>query len=230
MRRLRVWLLRVRGMFRKERRDAEFTDELESHLQMHIEDNVRAGMTPEEARRAALLKLGGIEQSRESYRDRHGLPWLDALVQDLRYTFRTLRKDRAFALTAILILAPGIGANTAIFSVIHRVLLKPLPYKEADRLVMVWEQNPHRGWFESIVSSANFLDWEKQNHVFAEMAAFESSYFNLTGENKPEEVSGERVTTSLFSVLGVQPFHGRSFLPEEEKRGNAAVVLSYGLW
>jgi predicted permease len=230
MRRLRVWLLRVGATFRKERRDSEFIAELESHLQMHIEDNVRRGMTPEEARRAALVKLGGIEQTRENYRDRRGLPWLDALSQDLRYTFRTLRKDRAFALTAILILALGIGANTAIFSVIHRVLLKPLPYKEADRLVMVWEQNPHRGWFENIVSSANFLDWEKQNHVFTEMAAFESNYFNLTGENKPEEVSGERVTTNLFSVLGVRPFRGRLFLPEEEKRGNAAIVLSYGLW
>jgi putative ABC transport system permease protein len=230
MRRLRVWLLRVGGMFRKERRDSEFIAELASHLQMHIEDNVHRGMTPELARRAALLKLGGIEQTRENYRDRRGLPWLGAFSQDLRYTFRRLRKDRAFALTAILILALGIGANTAIFSVIHRVLLKPMPYKEADRLVMVWEQNPHRGWFENIVSAANFLDWEKQNHVFTEMAAFESNYFNLTGENKPEEVSGERVTTNLFSVLGVRPFRGRLFLPEEEKRGNAAVVLSYGLW
>jgi predicted permease len=230
MRRLRVWLLRVGGMFGKERRDSEFIAELESHLQMHIEDNVRRGMTPELARRAALLKLGGIEQTRENYRDRRGLPWLDAFSQDLRYTFRRLRKDLAFALTAILILALGIGANTAIFSVIHRVLLKPLPYKEADRLVMVWEQNPHRGWFENIVSAANFLDWEKQNQVFTEMAAFESNYFNLTGENKPEEVGGERVTTNLFSVLGARPFRGRLFLPEEEKRGNAAVVLSYGLW
>src|ERR1700740_762285 len=117
MRRLRVCLLRVGGMFGKERRDSEFIAELESDLQIHIEDNVRRGMTPELARRAALLKLGGIEQTRENYRDRRGLPWLAAFSQDLRYTFHRLRKDLAFALTAILILALGIGANPAIFSV-----------------------------------------------------------------------------------------------------------------
>ena len=230
MKRLRTWLRRTNGVFRKERRDAEFAAELESHVQMHTEDNVRAGMAPEAARRAALLKLGGIEQTKENYRQRRGLPWLDALAQDLRYTFRTLRKDRSFAFVAVAILALGIGANMAIFSLINRVLLRPLPYKDADRLLTVWEENRHRGWFENIVSSANFLDWKQQNHVFTDMAAFESNSFNLTGERTAEEVAGERVTTNLLALLGVQPFRGRLFLPEEGKRGNAAVVLSYGLW
>lgn len=223
-------LQRARSFFRSSKLDRELVEEMSAHLELAIEANLGRGMKEEEARRQALIQFGGTQQALEEHREARGLPGLDAFSQDLRYTLRTLHRDRAFALIAVVILALGIGANTAIFSVIHRVLLRPLPYKEADRLVMVWEQNPHRGWFENIVSSANFLDWKKQNDVFTDMAAFESDSFNLTGENKPEEVAGERVTTNLFSVLGVQPFRGRLFLPEEEKQGNAAVVLSYGLW
>jgi putative ABC transport system permease protein len=155
---------------------------------------------------------------------------MTGLFQDVRYALRQLRKSPGFTSAAVLMLALGIGANTAIFSVVNAVLLRPLPYKEADRLVMVWEQNPHRGWFENIVSAANFLDWKKQNDVFTDMAAFESNFFNLSGGNKPEEIAGERVTTNLFSVLGVRPLRGRLFLPEEEKRGSSRVIVSYGLW
>lgn len=155
---------------------------------------------------------------------------MTGLAQDFRYALRQLRKNRSFTVVAVLMLALGIGANTAIFSVVNAVLLRPLPYKNADRLVMVWEQNPHRGWFENVVSAANFLDWKKQNDVFTDMAAFESNFFNLSGGSKPEEVAGERVTTNLFSVLAVQPLYGRVFLPEEEEQGSAVAVLSYGLW
>jgi putative ABC transport system permease protein len=155
---------------------------------------------------------------------------MNGLFQDVRYALRQLRKSPGFTSAAVLMLALGIGANTAIFSMVNAVLLRPLPYKEADRLVMVWEQNPHRGWLENIVSAANFLDWKKQNDVFTAMAAFESNFFNLSGGNKPEEIAGERVTTNLFSVLGVRPLRGRPFLPEEEKRGASAVIVSYGLW
>jgi putative ABC transport system permease protein len=226
----RAWFHRLGSLFHKRQSDLELAQELESHLQFHIEDNLRAGMTPQAARRDALLKLGGLEQTKESYRDQRGLPFLESLLRDLRFAIRLLSKDCTFTVMAVLTLALGIGANTAIFSVVNEVLLRPLPYNNADRLVMVWEQNPHRGWFENIVSAANFLDWKKQNDVFTDMAAFESNYFSLTGENKPEEVAGERVTTNLFSLLGIQPLRGRLFLPEEETRGNAAVILSYGLW
>jgi predicted permease len=230
MRRLIVWFQRLAGLFHRQKRDAELAEELESHLQLHIEEKLRAGMTPEAARRDALIKLGGIEQTKEQYRDQRGLPLVESFLRDLRFGARLLAKDRAFTATAALTLCLGIGANTAIFSVVNAALLRPLPYQDADRLVMVWEQNLHRGWFENIVSAANFLDWKKQNDVFTDMAAFESNYFTLTGENKPEEVAGERVTANLFSVLKVTPFRGRLFLPEEEKRGNAAAILSYGLW
>ena len=155
---------------------------------------------------------------------------MPGLLQDLRYALRQLRKSPGFTAVAVITLALGIGANTAIFSVVNAVLLRPLPYPDADRLVMVWEQNPHRGWFENIVSGANFHDWQKQNRVFTDMAAFESNSFNLAGENNAEEVAGERVTSNLFSVLGVQPLRGRLFLPEEETQDRAAVIVSYGLW
>jgi len=152
------------------------------------------------------------------------------LAQDLRFALRQLRKSPGFAFVAVFTLALGIGANTAIFSVVNAVLFRPLPYQNAGQLVMLWEQNPHRGWFENIISGENFLDWQKQNQVFAGMAAFESNSFNINGNQHPEEIAGERVSANLFSVLGVQPIRGRLFLPEENRQDKTAVVLSYGLW
>jgi len=157
---------------------------------------------------------------------------MGTMLQDLRYGIRMLMRSAGFTAIAVLTLALGIGVNTAIFSVVDAVLLKPLPYKEADRLAIVWEQNPARGWYHNIVSAANFLDWRRQNDVFTQMAAINpDKEFNLTGTAKPEEVSGEVVTANLFRLLGVQPFLGRGFLPEEDKPGGPRVViLSYGLW
>src|SRR5215469_4152030 len=155
---------------------------------------------------------------------------MGGIARDLRYALRQLRKSLGFMVVAVITLALSIGANTAIFSVVNAVLLRPLPYPKADQLVMLWEQNPHRGWFENIISGKNFLDWQKQNQVFVSMAAFESSFFNITGRHQPEEIAGERVSANLFSVLGVQPFRGRLFLPDENTRHKAAVILSYGLW
>ena len=155
---------------------------------------------------------------------------MSGLLQDFRYALRQLRKNPGFTGVVVLTLALGIGANTAIFSVVNAVLLRPLPYRNADRLVMVWQQNAHRGWFQNNVSGANFLDWKKQNHVFTDIAAFESNSFNLSGDSRPEEVAGERTTTNLLSMLGVQPLRGRLFIPEEERQDKAAVIVSYGLW
>ena len=155
---------------------------------------------------------------------------MTGLIQDIRYALRQLRKNPGFTAVAVLTLALGIGANTAIFSVVNAILLKPLPYPNADRLVVVWEQNPQRGWFENVVSGANFLDWKKQNHVFADLAALEPRSFNLTGDGRPEEVAGQQVTTNIFNLLGVRPYRGRLFLPEEESKGRAAAILSYGIW
>ena len=153
-------------------------------------------------------------------------------IQDVRYGLRALVKNPGFTAVAVTTLALGIGANTAVFSVVNAVLLRPLPYKDAARLVVVWERNPERGWYRNIVSAANFVDWRKQNHVFTQMAAIDPQRtFNLTGGGEPEEVWGEQVTTNLFSLLGVRPVLGRDFLPEEDKPGGPRVViLSYGVW
>jgi len=157
---------------------------------------------------------------------------MGTLFQDLRYGVRMLAKNPGFTAVVVMTLALGIGANTAIFSVVNTVLLKPLPYKDAGRIVVVWEQNPERGWYNNIISAANFLDWRKQNHVFTQMAAVDMfKSFNLADSSRPEEVGGEQVSTSLFSLLGVSPFKGRDFLPEEDQPGGPKVViLSYGMW
>jgi putative ABC transport system permease protein len=153
------------------------------------------------------------------------------LLQDLRYGLRMLAKNPGFTSIAVLTLALGIGANTAIFSVVYAVLLRPYPYEDPARLMIVWEQNPSRGWTTNIVSAANFLDWRKQNTVFTGMAAVDATAFNLSGYGEPIEVGGERVTANVFGVLGVQPLRGRGFQPEDDKSGSAPVaVVSYDLW
>jgi putative ABC transport system permease protein len=156
---------------------------------------------------------------------------LETLWQDLRYSVRVLRKNPAFALTVVVMLALGIGANTTIFSVVNAVLMEPLPYKEPDRLIRVWESNPGRGWPEFSVSAPNFQDWQSQQSVFEQLAALELATFNLTGTGEPERIAAASITANLIPALGVAPILGRNFLPEEEKAGhNHVVLLSYGLW
>src|SRR5438552_9809829 len=145
---------------------------------------------------------------------------METLFQDLRYSLRLLWKSPGFAVMAVLALALGIGANTAIFSVVNAVLLKPLPYKEPDRLVMVWAKDPQKGFSTLPVSPANFADWREQNRVFEEMAASRDSIYNLTGEGEPETIIGYRFSANFFHVMGVSPMLGRTFLPEEDRPGN----------
>src|SRR5262249_25054134 len=153
------------------------------------------------------------------------------LFQDLRFGVRMLIKQSGFTLIAVLTLALGIGANTAIFSVVNAVLLRALPYPEPGRLVRFWETNPGRGWPEFAASAPNFADWRKQQSVCEQLAAYEFNTFNFTGSGEPERVAALSVTANFFSVLGVAPAHGRNFLPEEEQSGRTHVaILSDGLW
>src|SRR5438876_9910278 len=145
MRKTRAWLLRFEGLFRKERRERDLSAEMECHLQMHIEDNLRAGMSPAEARRQALIKLGGLEQAKENYRDRRGLPMIETLIQDVRYGLRQLRRNPGFTAVAVLTLALGIGTNATIFSLIDAVMLRMLPVQKAEELVEIVRHDPRWG-------------------------------------------------------------------------------------
>ena len=232
MRGLRAWCLRFAGLFHKERRDRELAEEIESHLQMHIEDNLRSGMNPAAARRRALIKLGGVEQVKENYRGRRGIPWFETLLQDLCFGLRMLRKNPGFTAVAILTLALGIGANTAIFSVVNAVLFESLAYKDPERLVYVWSTMISQGLPTFASSAPDFREWRDRNTVFVDMAASEYKDFDLSDPGQePSRLQGATVTSNLFSVLGVNPAVGRSFLPDEEQWGQHKVaLLSYGLW
>jgi putative ABC transport system permease protein len=156
---------------------------------------------------------------------------METLVQDVRYAVRMLLKNPGFTLVAALALALGIGANTAIFSVVNAVMIRPLPYRDASRLVMVWEDNYNRGKHQNVISPANFLDWKEQSDVFEDMAALYDTHVNLTDVADPEELAGQRVTLNMFDLLGAQPMLGRTFEPDDAQPGRQdSVILSYGLW
>ena len=227
LKKLRVQL---RALFFKSRMESELEEEVKFHLEKEIEQNMARGMSPEEARLAALRSFGGVERVKEESRDARGIRFLEEVRQDLRYGARMLLKQPGFTLIAVIMLALGIGANTAIFSVVNAVLLHPLPFRESDRLVMIRETRLPQ-FSEFGVSPGNFLAWQKQNTVFERMVAFGTPSFNLVGVGDPEPIQGMRVTDGFFAMLGAQPHIGRDFLPEEDQpgRGNV-VILSYGLW
>lgn len=228
---LRKLVLRVQAALKSDRFDGEFNDELETHLALLQERFERQGMNAGEAHYTAQRQLGRVTRVKENLHEQATLPVLETVIQDASYAIRQLRKSPAFAIAAILTLALGIGANTAIFSVVKAVLLNPLPYRDPDRLVMVWERNLHRGWRHNIVSAANFQDWREHNHIFTDMAIFKVRAFSLSGSGDPVEVNAEQVSPNLFSVLGVKPLYGRNFLPEEGKAGAAHVtIISNALW
>jgi predicted permease len=226
-------------------REAEIVEEFSQHLDDRYEASVRGGATEEEAYRAALLELnegdllaqelGGVERPAESepvvLGQRRRMNVFGDLWQDLRYGVRMLLKTPGFTAVAVVALALGIGANSAIFSVVNTVLLQPLPYKDPDRLVMVWEDDTKGGYPRDTPAAANYIDWRDQNQVFEGMAALADQSFNLTGVGEPERLEGRRVSAGLFPLMGVEPQLGRAFLPEEDQPGaNKVVVLSHGLW
>jgi putative ABC transport system permease protein len=231
MRQLRAWFLRLGASFGRNRNEKDFAAELENHLRLHIEDNLRSGMSAEEARRKALIKLGGIEQTKESYRERRGLPFLETLFQDVRFGARMLRKNPGFTAVAVLTLALGIGANGTIFSLVHAMLLRNLPYSHPEKIVMVWEKRVRENMLTNTVSPADYLDWKSQNSVFEKMAELSYGAQDLLGGEEPLRVSSGIVGAQFFDVLGVQPALGRFFSPSDELAGSPHVaVLTYGLW
>ena len=222
--------LRFRSLFRRNCVEQELTDELRFHLEKQIEAHVSQGMPPEDARRTALRELGGIEQHKEECRDMRRMNLIVDLMRDLRFAGRLLRRNPSFTSVAVLALALGIGANTAIFSVVNAVMLQRMPYEDPDHLVMVWEQSPQTGK-TNVVNPVNFLDWQARNHSFERIAALVETGASLADEGEPEQVNRLIVSDGFFQILGVKPILGRWFTRSEDTPGNDNVaILGEGLW
>jgi putative ABC transport system permease protein len=232
MRAVRAMFSRMTSVFSRTRAARELRDELDLHLQIQIDNNLRSGMTPEDARRSALAASGGIAQAAETCREYQSLPFVEKTMQDLRYALRMLVRTPAFTCVAIATLALGIGANTAIFSVINAVLIEPLPFKDPGRLVIVWEENSARPGRSNVVAPANYLRWRERATAFETMGAFTGIRVNLTGGSvPPQELSMQVVTDGFFESFAASPLLGRTFNRDEISRpGSQAVILSYPLW
>ncbi len=217
--------------FRRRAWDNERARELETYLQMETDENIARGMLAEEARYAARRKLGNPTFIREEIYRMNSIGRLESVWQDLRYAVRVLGKSPGFTLFAVGILALGIAANTAIFSIADAVLLRPLPYRDGGRLVMVWEDGSSYGFPQDTPAPGNFSDWKTRNHVFTDTAAYSEDDLNLSGDGNPEQLTADAVSANLFSVLGVGPARGRDFRLEDNVPGAAGVaILSDGLW
>src|SRR5918993_2584462 len=197
-----------RNLFNREGVDRDLAEELEAYLEMVVEAKVADGLKPEEARRAALIEMGGVDQVTERVREIRVGHFLGTVWQDLRYGVRTLVKSPAFTVVAVLSLALGIGANTAIFSVVNGILLRPLPYPEAERMVAVWHTPPQAsfpGMTRFSVSPGNYLDWKEQSRAFEQMAIYQYAGLSLSGGGgDPVPVTGATVSSDFFSVLRAQ--------------------------
>jgi predicted permease len=234
MRKIRAVLVRLWGLPRRKKEDREFSEELQSHLQMHIDDNIRSGMSPEQARREALLKLGGIEATTQAYRDHNALPFFESLWQDLRYALRQLRHNPGFTATVILTLALSIGANTAIFSIVNALLLKSLPYPHPERMGAIYTRvTGPQPWDER-----HHLDGEQwellRDNAPALIPAISSSRTsgaNLEYKSHVQYIQYARISAHYLDVLGMQPLIGRNFSDAEDlPHGPKPTILSYTLW
>jgi predicted permease len=226
---------RVLAMFRRAPLDSDLEAEIASHLEAAVEDNVRSGMAPEEARRQALVRFGRVAQAMEEHREARGLPAVDVLLQDLRFTLRTLRRDRAFAFIVILVLGLGIGANVAVFSVVNTILLRPLPFRDPNRLVWFATNGGKGGLSAQTYTVSAFEEFQRHNRSFQEVTSFQTFFnsiqYKLVGQGDPLPVTGVQVAENFFPMLGVEPIGGRLFTPEEcRKGGRAAALLSYAFW
>ena len=229
--RLDDWLytipLRLRSLFRRETVDQELDEELRNHVERETEDNVARGMSPSEARRAALIALGGLEQRKQQCRETRGVHWIHDLGQDLLYGLRKMRRDPGFTIAALLIVALGIGANTAVFSADHALLFRTLPYKDAGRLVELFQRSLTDAPVDTEpVAPGNYFDLQANGGPFEAMAAWRETSLNLSGGENAERVRAASISTNLFSVLGIEPMMGRDFRAGE----NTTAILSYGLW
>ncbi len=230
---LRKLFHRLRASLRRGKIEREMDAEMRFHLEMETAENIRRGMSEEEARRAALLSFGGVERTKEAYRDVARFRMVEDLWQDLRYGARMLLKNPGFTAVAVIALALGIGANTAIFSVVNAVLLKPLPYHDPQRLVWVTEDKwgKEGEWEGEYAGSIDYILWQAESKAFEHLVAFRSGNVFLTGRGEPERLDAVWATANLFPALGVAPQLGRAFMPEEDRPGSEPVaILSHSYW
>ena len=221
---------RLRALRQRETVISDIDREMRLHLELQVEANIKSGMSPAEAREKAMRSFGNVNRAVDAAYDVKGGGLFETLVQDIRYGVRMLAKHKAFTSVAVVTLALGIGANTAIFSVVNELLLSPLPYRNAEQIAMLWEVSPE-GRHQNTTSRANFRAWRAQSTSFEDIAAFSDQRFNMTGDGDPEELSVQLATPEIFNVLGVDPLLGRTFLPEDGQPSNMKVaVLSYPLW
>src|SRR5215471_4868677 len=227
----RLWTIygRLRGLLLKRRIEREMEDEMRFHIRMRAALNIQSGMPADLAGIEARRRFGNLGLIKESCRDIIGGGLMETLLADLRYGFRMLVRNPVFTVVAVLTLALGIGANTAIFSVVNAVLLRPLPYRDAGKLVLVFETEPQLE--KAPVSGPDFVDWSHQSTTFESMAAGGEDDANLTGNGDPRRVAIEPVSSGFFEMLGAAPRLGRSFRPDEDHPGHdAVVILGNALW
>jgi predicted permease len=228
-------LHRFLSLFRRDSLDRELSDEMRYHLDLSIEEKLRAGLPIEEARRQALIQFGGTQQAKETHLDSRAIPFIEILAQDLRYTFRTLRKDRAFAAIAILILALGIGANIVVFSVVNTLLLRPLPFPHSEQLVWFAGNHGEGGLSGTTYNVGSYEEFARHAQSFQEITCYQafwgSTEYNMTGHGDPQHVQAVMVANNFFHTLGINPMLGRTFLPAEHQKGAAPVaLLTYPYW
>src|SRR5688500_2924406 len=230
---LRGLMARLRAVMRGRQADRDLDDEIRSHIEMETEKNIAAGRTPDEARRMAMAVFGGRDAALEAHRDVRGGRWISDMGRDARFALRTLKHNPVLAAAAVLTLALGIGANTAIFSTLHAVVLRPLPFNESDRLVMLYEINPERGWTQAEAAPANYFDWREQVDAFEAVAAYPSwpGTTVLSHNGEAQVLSTMTVTGNFFTVLGVPAALGRTFSDEETwDTGERLAMISHRLW
>src|SRR3984957_10498066 len=226
---IRILLSRCAALFRRRKLDEDLNAELSSHIEFAVEENLKRGMSAPEARTMALREFGGVTQTREAYRTQQGIPFLAAVLIDVRYGLRQLRKSPAFAAAAILTLALGIGGMTAVFSVVAAVLLRPLPFKDSGQLLSLHErvrEDPH----EFNVTAPDVLIFQRESKAFTSEVGYVSAGYDVTGAGAPFHAAAERVTSSLFRVLGIAPLLGRTFTQEEDENAAPVTVIGYSLW
>jgi predicted permease len=221
---------RLRGLIGHKRLERELDDEVRFHLEMQVEDNLRSGMNPAEARYAALRGFGAIEPMKESYRERRAFALLETLAQDVRYALRVLRKSPGYATTSVVVLALSIGGNTAMFSLLNAVLLRPLPYRSPEQLATLWTERPDQNLREGRSAYGDVDEWRRQSRSFADMAVFDPVSATLTADAGAEQVSVARISPNFFPLLGVGTSHGRLFSAEEADQRQRLALISHRFW